>query len=90
MNDRNARGTAAARRTNRRASRQLGGDGSGRSPRITDRDRNERSAGDSQLSDDIAQEHEPQLNQLQDEPMPSSHYDDRRRQQAKSRDDGHG
>lgn len=61
MNDRNARGTAAARRAKERP----------------DRDRRERSTGESQLSDDIAQEHEPQLNQLQDEPVRSSHYDDR-------------
>ncbi|HTX80565.1 MAG TPA: hypothetical protein VME44_00180 [Streptosporangiaceae bacterium] len=61
MNGRNARGAAAARRARKRL----------------DRDRNERSTGDSHLSDDIAQEHEPQLNQLQDEPVRSSHYDDR-------------
>lgn len=61
MNDRNARGTAAARRAKKRPHR----------------DRNERSTGESQLSDDIAQEHEPQVNQLQDEPVRSSHYDDR-------------
>jgi hypothetical protein len=84
MNDRNARGTAAARRANKRRSRQLGG---GRSPRTTDRDRNERSTSDSQLSDDIAQEHEPQLNQLQDEPVRSSHYDDRHLQ-TESQDSG--
>jgi hypothetical protein len=61
MNERNGRGTAATRRAKERL----------------DRDRNERSTGDSNLSDDIAQEHEPQVNQLKDEPVRSSHYDDR-------------
>ena len=68
MNDRTARGTVAARRVEKRPHR----------------DRNERSAGQSQLSDDIAREHEPQLNQLQDEPVRSSHYDDRHLQAENS------
>jgi len=37
----------------------------------------EGSTGEAQLSDDIAQEHEAQLNQLRDEPVRSSRYDDR-------------
>jgi hypothetical protein len=77
MNDRKARGSAAARRT-KSPSRRLGGHSAGRSPQ---RDRNERSTGDNQLSEDIAQEHQAQVNQLRDEPVPSSHYDDRRAEQ---------
>lgn len=77
MNDRKSRGSAAARRTKSRPSQRPGGDSDGRSPRNTRRDRNEQSAGKAQLSDDIAQEHDAQLNQLRDEPVRSSHYDDR-------------
>jgi len=77
MNDRKPSGSAAARRTKSRPSQRRGGDSDGRTPRNTRRDRNERSTGEAQLSDDIAQEHEAQLNQLRDEPVRSSHYDDR-------------
>jgi hypothetical protein len=77
MNDRKSRGSAAARRAKNRQSQRPGGDSAGRSPRNTRRDHNERPAGEAQLSDDIAQEHEAQLNQLRDEPVRSSHYDDR-------------
>jgi hypothetical protein len=77
MNDRKSSGSAAARRTKSRPSPRRGGDGDGGSPRNTHRGRNEGSTGEAQLSDDIAQEHEAQLNQLRDEPVRSSHYDDR-------------
>jgi hypothetical protein len=80
MNDRKARGTAAARRIRRHPSRQPGGDSGARSSRNALSDGHEESTGDSQLSDDLAQEHQPQLNQLRDEPVPSSHYDDRHAQ----------
>jgi hypothetical protein len=78
MNDRKARGSAAARRrTKSRASQRPGCDSHGSGARTTRRDRNELSTGDNQLSDDIAQEHQAQVNQLRDEPVPSSHHDDR-------------
>jgi len=77
MNDRKSSGSAAARRTKSRPWQRRGGDSGGRSARNTRRESNGRSTGDAQLSDDIAQEHEAQLNQLRDEPVPSSHYDDR-------------
>lgn len=88
MNDRRARGSAAARRTKSRPSQRLGGDGSGMSPRHPDRGREDQPTGDDQLSEEIAQEHQAQVNQLRDEPVPSSHHDDRHRQ-AEQRDPEH-
>jgi hypothetical protein len=87
MNDRKARGSAAARRTKSGPSQRPGGDSHGSTARTTLRDRNEQSTGDNQLSDDIAQEHQAQLNQLRDEPVPASHYDDRH-QDAEERNAG--
>ena len=77
MDDRKARGSAAAQRTKGRPSRRLGGDSAGRSPRNPRPHGNEQSTRDDQLSEDIAQEHQAQLNQLRDEPFRSSHYDER-------------
>jgi hypothetical protein len=87
MSDRKPRGTAAARRTNRRQPGRPGGDSAGKSPHNPRRRDGKQSTGDSNLSEDIAQEHQAQLNQLRDEPVPSSHYDERRLQ-GEQRDDG--
>lgn len=88
MNDRKARGSAAARRTKSRPSQRVRGGREGMSPRNPHGDRNDQPTGGDQLSEDIAQEHQAQLNQLRDEPVPSSHHDDRHRQ-AEQRDSGH-
>jgi len=77
MNDRKASGTAAARRTKRRPSRWPHGGSAEHSQESTLRQRNKQPAGDTQLSEDIAQEHQAQLNQLRDEPIRASHYDER-------------
>lgn len=87
MSDRKPSGTAARRTSKRQSGRRVSGDSAGERPRYPRRHRNERPTGDSRLSEDIAKEHQPQFNQLRDEPIRSSHYDDSR-SQAEQRDDG--
>jgi hypothetical protein len=96
MNDRKARGTAAARGRTRHPSRLVQDDVGERSTGNSQRGRNEpasardsppagdgSSAGNSQLSDEIARDHEAQVNHLRDEPVLSSHFDDRHRETEK-------
>jgi hypothetical protein len=80
MNDRKASGTAAARRTKRSSSRRPRGGSSEQIRENARRQLGKQPGGDMQLSEDIAHEHQAHLNQLRDEPLPSSHYDDRHAQ----------
>jgi hypothetical protein len=80
MNDRKAGSAAAGRRTKKRSSRRLRGGSAAQSQENARRQRDKQPGGDMQLSEDIAHEHQAQLNQLRDEPVPASHYDDRHAQ----------
>jgi len=87
MNDRKARGSPAAHRTKGRLPRRLGVGSARRSARNPSRDGDEQSTPGDQLSEDIAEEHQAQLNQLRDEPMRSSHYYERD-SELRQREDG--